>query len=167
MDIDALPLIEEQPFIPVERKYANVLYISWTFFFGLFLVGLFVLIVIKLGLFNWTSYALLIVWLFLYLLALWFANTSVRKKMYLLRQHDISFRDGVFFKSWTTIPFSRVQHCEIIKGVVDNMFGLVELRIFTAGGSSSDLVIPGLKPDAAFALKEHIISKISEDDEEE
>ncbi|NND35356.1 MAG: PH domain-containing protein, partial [Saprospiraceae bacterium] len=65
------------------------------------------------------------------------------------------------------IPFSRVQHCEIIKGVIDNMIGLVELRIFTAGGSSSDLVIPGLTPDVAFALKEHIIGKISDDDEEE
>ncbi|NND35010.1 MAG: PH domain-containing protein [Saprospiraceae bacterium] len=167
VEIDSLPLIEESDFIPVEKKYANVLYLSWSLFFSIVLLGLFILIFFKLGFFYWLSYALMFAWLSFYMLSLWFAHASVRNKKYQLRSHDISYREGIFFQSWITIPFSRVQHCEIIKGVIDNMIGLVELRIFTAGGSSSDLVIPGLTPDVAFALKEHIIGKISADDEEE
>ena len=167
VDVNVLPAVEEAEFVPVERRYANVLYISTTFFFLLILLGLFVLIAFQLGLFSWISYAILLIWLVLYLSSLGFATISVRKKAYLLRQHDVSYREGVFFKSWTTIPFSRVQHCEIIKGVVDNMMDLVELRVFTAGGSTSDLVIPGLKPEVAFVLKDHIIGKISGSDEEE
>jgi membrane protein YdbS with pleckstrin-like domain len=167
VDIDQLPAVEQVEFLPVEKKYANVLYVSTTIFFMFVLVALFVLIVVQFGIFSWFSYLLLLLWFVAYLLSLWFAYASVRQKSYLLRWHDISYREGVFFKSWITIPFSRVQHCEIIKGVIDNMVGLVELRIFTAGGSSSDIVIPGLKPDTAFSLKEHIISKINRQDEEE
>jgi membrane protein YdbS with pleckstrin-like domain len=165
--IDQLPMIEQMEFVPVERKYANVLYLSTSFFYMIILVGLAVLILVQLGLFSWLTYVLLLVWLALYLVSLWFAGVSVRHKSYLLRYHDISYREGVFFKTWITIPFSRVQHCEIIKGVIDSMIGLVELRIFTAGGSSSDIVIPGLQPDIAVALKEHIIGEINRHDEEE
>jgi membrane protein YdbS with pleckstrin-like domain len=165
--LDQLPMIEHMDFVPVERKYANVLYLSTTFFYLIILVGLAVLILVQLGLFFWLSYVLLLVWLALYLFSLWFVGVSVRHKSYLLRYHDISYREGVFFKTWITIPFSRVQHCEIIKGVINGMVGLVELRIFTAGGSSSDIVIPGLQPDVAFSLKEHIIGEINRHDEEE
>ena len=167
IDIDLLPVIDLKAFTPVERNYANVLYLSTTFFYLIVLVGLAILILVQFGLFSWISYMLLLGWLTFYLLSLWFAGVSVRHKSYLIRSHDISYREGVFFKTWVTIPFSRVQHCEIIKGIVDGMIGLVELRVFTAGGSSSDIVIPGLRPDIAFALKEHIIGEINRHDEEE
>lgn len=167
INIDELPAVEEGTFIPIDMKYARVMYLTNTLylFMVLFAVGIFILV--QLGFFSWISYAILLAWLFLYLFSLWFASISTAKKSYMVRWHDISYREGVFFQSWITIPFSRVQHCEIIKGVIDNMFGLVELRVFTAGGSSSDLSIPGLKPDVAFRLKEQIIGKIADHDEEE
>jgi len=165
--IEDLPLVEQGVFTPVDRKYAQVNYLTNTLYFLMMLFALVIFIVVQLGIFNWISYAILLAWLLLYLFSLWFASVSMAKKSYMVRWHDISYREGVFFQSWITIPFSRVQHCEIIKGVVDNLFGLVELRVFTAGGSSSDIVIPGLRPDVAFRLKEQIIGKIIDHDEEE
>lgn len=167
VDIDQLPAIEEADFVLVEPRYARVLYISNLFYFFMILFALVIFSLVQLGFLHWLTYVLLLSWLVLFLASLWFASVSVKQKAYALRFHDISYKEGVFFKSWVTIPFSRVQHCEIIKGVVDNFFNLVELRIFTAGGSSSDLVIPGLRPDVAFRLKEQIISKIDSYGEEE
>lgn len=165
--IEELPAVESWEFISIDSRYARVHYLSNTLYFFLILIAIGIFVSIKLSFFSWITYAILLLWLLLYLFSLWFARTSTAKKSYLMRWHDISFREGVFFKSWITIPFSRVQHCEIIKGIIDNLFGLVELRIFTAGGSSSDIVIPGLAPDVAFKLKEQIISKVIVHDEEE
>ena len=167
VDPNELPAVEENEFIPIDPGYARVLYLSNTLYFLLILAGIGIFSLVQLGLLHWMTYALLLGWICLYLFSLWFAHVSTRKKEYLVRWHDISFKEGVFFKSWITIPFSRVQHCQIIKGLIDNLFGLVELRIFTAGGSSSDIVIPGLKPDIAFRLKEQIIGKVIDQDEEE
>ncbi|MCB0669263.1 MAG: PH domain-containing protein [Saprospiraceae bacterium] len=167
VSIETLPAVEEHTFTPISRKYAQVLYLTNSLYMLMILFALGIFIMVQLGFFHWITYAILLGWLLLYLFTLWFASASTDRKSYLLRWHDISYREGVFFHSWITIPFSRVQHCEITKGVIDNLFGLVELRIFTAGGSSSDIVIPGLRPDDAFRLKEQIIGKILEHDEEE
>jgi membrane protein YdbS with pleckstrin-like domain len=167
INIDDLPAVEKADFISIDLKYARVLYLTNTFYFLIILIAVIIFSLFQFGFFHWLTFGLLLGWLCLYLFSLWFAGVGVSRKKYLIRWHDISYREGVFFKSWITIPFNRVQHCEIIKGVIDNLFGLVELRIFTAGGSSSDIVIPGLRPDIAFKLKEKIISKIVDHDEEE
>jgi membrane protein YdbS with pleckstrin-like domain len=165
--LEDLPAVQTSEFIPIDGRYARVQYLTNSLYFLLIFVVVSIFVLIKFGFFSWITYAIILLWLLLYLFSLWFARVSAAKKSYLLRWHDISYREGVFFRSWITIPFSRVQHCEIIKGIVDNLFGLVELRIFTAGGSSSDIVIPGLTPEVAFKLKEQIISKVIDHDEEE
>jgi len=103
----------------------------------------------------------------LLIFSLWFASASVDRKSYVLRQKDISYRTGVFFRDWITIPFSRVQHCELSRGILERTFGLAQLHVYTAGGSSSDISIPGLRDDVAMQMKEFVISKIKDLDEEE
>jgi len=75
-------------------------------------------------------------------------------------------RKGVLFKSTTTIPFNRVQHCEISQGPIQRMFNLHTLEIFTAGGGKSDLAIPGLEGDTAQQIKEFIVKKTAIAEEE-
>jgi membrane protein YdbS with pleckstrin-like domain len=76
---------------------------------------------------------------------------------YALREKDISLKSGWFWKSMVTIPFNRVQHCDIRQGVIDRQFGLSKLTIYTAGGQSADLMIPGLRPEVAEKLKTYIL----------
>jgi membrane protein YdbS with pleckstrin-like domain len=83
-----------------------------------------------------------------------------------LREKDVLYKSGIFFRSTIIIPFSRVQHCEIEQGPIDRMFGLAELSLYTAGGSSSDLSIPGLTLDKANALKIFITNRVAADEEE-
>jgi len=87
-------------------------------------------------------------------------------KAYGIRKHDIIFRSGLIFRSTTVIPFNRVQHVEIKNGPIDRYFGLSKLNIYTAGGSLSDLSIPGLLMETAQNIKELIVGKTISDEEE-
>ncbi len=87
-------------------------------------------------------------------------------KGYAMRERDIIFKQGWIWRSSTIVPFNRIQHTEIDQGPIERMFGLSKLKIFTAGGSSSDLKIPGLLPDTANRLKDYIQIKVGRDEEE-
>ena len=86
----------------------------------------------------------------------WLTKKGFEIKGFALREKDITYRSGYIFRSVTTIPFNRVQHCEITEGPIERQFGLKKLEVFTAGGQSSDLSIPGLKGEQAQQLKEYI-----------
>lgn len=86
---------------------------------------------------------------------------------YAVRQHDIVYKKGWLWRSITTIPFQRVQHCDIKQGLIERFFGLSRLNVYTAGGQQSDLRIPGLMLEQAEQFKQFILKTISLDDEEE
>ncbi len=83
------------------------------------------------------------------------------KKGYLLREQDVSYRSGLLIYKLTTIPFNRIQHIEVSQNMVEKSFGLSRVKIFTAGGSVSDLSIPGLLPDKAHQIESFLLSKVS------
>lgn len=97
---------------------------------------------------------------------IWMGFNAWKNKGYALRQHDILYKTGIFFKSTLIVAFNRVQHAEIQQGPVDRWFGLSSITLYTAGGSASDLTIPGLSPEDAAAIKNHIMKKMSSDEEE-
>ncbi len=75
-----------------------------------------------------------------------------RRRGYALRQRDITYKKGFLFHTQTTVPFNRIQHCETSQGPLSRAFGLMALKIFTAGGATSDLRIGGLRPEEANQL---------------
>jgi len=83
---------------------------------------------------------------------------------YGLREKDIIYKRGFIFNKTTVIPFKRVQHASISRGIWDKLLGISSLNVFTAGGSGSDITIPGLEPEMALKLKEAIAVKVSRDD---
>ncbi len=78
---------------------------------------------------------------------------------YALRERDIVFRRGFLFEKTTIIPFSRIQHVSISQGILDKSLKIATLQIYTAGGSGSDINIPGLEPQRATAVKEAIVKE--------
>ena len=78
----------------------------------------------------------------------------------MVREKDISYKSGLLFKKTTTIPFNRIQHLEIDQGPISRFFDLAVLSVFTAGNSSDDLKIRGLKQEDAAKIKEFISSQI-------
>ncbi len=78
-------------------------------------------------------------------------------RRYLLREHDISYESGKIFYGMTTLPLNRIQHVSLGQGPLEKSYGLVHLKIFTAGGSQADLTLPGLTRSKAEELKEHLL----------
>lgn len=85
---------------------------------------------------------------------------SVPKKGYAVRDKDIVYKSGVFWRTVTAIPFNRIQHVEKSSTPLDRKFQLASLQLFTAGGSGGDLKIHGLSAKTAEKLRKFILDKI-------
>ena len=113
---------------------------------------------------SWIGLLASAVWLLLFLLVLLIIFREFPKRAYALRERDITYKKGWVFHSVTSVPFNRIQHSEISQGPLDRYFNLASLNIYTAGGSSSDLTIPGLPHEEAIRLREYVARKSAEDD---
>ncbi|MEE4173781.1 MAG: PH domain-containing protein [Xanthomonadales bacterium] len=87
------------------------------------------------------------------------ALVRYRHKGYALREHDVVFRNGLFWRKTTVLPFDRVQHAEVTQGPLQRRFKLATLKFFTAGGTSVDLKIDGLLADEAERLREAVLRR--------
>lgn len=92
------------------------------------------------------------------LLILW-PRLEFPHRGYALRELDIAQRRGFVTRYLATAPFSRVQHVAVSQGVLDRMFSLATLQIYTAGGVSS---IKGFHVENAHQLREHILERVAE-----
>lgn len=162
---DWLPRVESLAFIELPKTYRTVLLISWSIFLiipllvmiGIYLFGEDVDISIGWFLLGW------------FVLAAFFIGRvflTFPYKGYALRQKDIVYKRGWLWRSVTTVPFSRVQHCDVKQGLVERQFGLSSLNVYTAGGQNSDLTIPGIQFEEAERYKAFILKTISSDEEE-
>jgi len=85
---------------------------------------------------------------------------SVPRKGYSVRDHDIVYKSGVFWRTVTAIPFNRIQHVEKSSTPLDRRFQIATLQLFTAGGTGGDLKIHGLSAKTAEKLRFYILEKI-------
>ena len=84
---------------------------------------------------------------------------SVPRKGYAIRDKDVVYRSGVFWRTVTAVPFNRVQHVETTSTPLDRHFRQAALQLFTAGSSGGDLKIEGMPADVAESLRLYILEK--------
>lgn len=161
--VSKYPNITEITFKPINKKYLkvilwNVALIFSLIFVGLFLVDFFVLF----EEINNYFYLFYIVYIFILILTVSLKTIGFKKRKFAVREKDISYKSGIFFKKLTTVPFSRIQHIEVDEGPLSRVYKLASLSVFTAGDSSDDLVIKGIKKETAIQIKEFISTKINE-----
>jgi len=161
---EELPSFSPNDFIPLEKSYKKYLLLSFSMFFLLLLAG-----AIAFHYFtqdkNICPQAYIISYLtvlFLYMINILLINAGFPRKGYLLRKHDFLYKSGYLVHKTVAVPKNRIQHVEIRQGAVARLFKLSKLLIYTAGGSSSDLSVPGLSPETAKQLKEHLSLSVSE-----
>jgi membrane protein YdbS with pleckstrin-like domain len=162
-----LPIMAYLEFSSLEKNLlkADLLW-NALFFILLSSVLLFLQYYIKIEwLVSFGSWVLLVT-TFLFIVIFLFIYFGFFQKSYAIREKDIVYNSGLFWRSSIAIPFNRVQHCEVSIGPIDRLFGLSELKIYTAGGSSSDLSIHGLRPETSNRLKDFIVNKTGIDEEE-
>lgn len=100
---------------------------------------------------------------FLIIYAYVFPRIQYKNWKYRVENQMIELSFGVVFKHSIYVPFVRLQHIEIFRGIFDRIFGLSSVRIFTAGGVVS---IPNLDMDVAEATVASLKVLISELDKE-
>lgn len=159
IDISSLPQFEEVAFQPISRNYlikSNlqnlvflcVVMIGWAalFYFDITRIQLMILLI---GIVLYFGFR--------------FWNIFMEQKIYgfALREKDILYKRGYLVNKTTVVPFNRIQHASISRDVLDKMLRISTLKIFTAGGSGSDISIPGLAPDLALRLKEALAAKLT------
>ena len=93
-------------------------------------------------------------------LSFFYSLTSFRKKSYAFRDHDVIYKYGVFKESLVIVPYNRIQHIALHQGFFSRRYNLASLEFYTAGGSTSDINIPGFHLEDARNLKEIVSKKI-------
>jgi hypothetical protein len=163
----ALPRAEETPFLPLQQSYLWVILSGRAIFAGVVFVG--ILFWLSFG-GHWLEFKTVglvflgyIVWV---VLMMTLSYLGYKRKGYSLREKDIMYRSGLIWKRWLALPFNRVQHCEIKESPLEDIFDVCRLKVYTAGGSGSDMTIPGLKKEQARRLKAYILGKSAVDEEE-
>lgn len=76
-----------------------------------------------------------------------------------LREHDIAYRNGLFWRKVVVLPRNRIQHVEVSSGPLQRRYGLATLKFFTAGGSSVDLKVDGLTRERAEQIRSFMTAR--------
>lgn len=154
IDLASLPDYREIDFRPISTKYLTKSLLQLGITFLILSAGWAMLFFFEISnLYRWFSLGILLAFF-----TFFFWNTVQLQKNYgfALREKDILYRRGFLVNKITVVPFNRIQHVSTTRGILDKKLGIATLNIFTAGGSGSDIKIPGLEPELAFRLKEAV-----------
>ena len=162
IDITQLPKFEEVQLKGLNPKYITVLLFNFSLLLILVIGGFSTLFYFKQDAFSNMIWMTVVVGIVLFLAGLvLFTKFSFHKKGYAFREHDAIYKSGLISETTTIIPFNRVQHVALHQGFISRKLGLASIELFTAGGSSSDLEIPGLLLADAQIIKNLVSQKIN------
>lgn len=162
IDITQLPKFEEVQLKGLNPKYITVLLFNFSLLLILVIGGFSALFYFNQDAFSNIIWMAILVGLVLFLAGLvLFTKFSFHKKGYAFREHDAIYKSGLISETTTIIPFNRVQHVALHQGFISRKLGLASIELFTAGGSSSDLEIPGLLLADAQIIKNLVSQKIN------
>jgi membrane protein YdbS with pleckstrin-like domain len=82
---------------------------------------------------------------------------AYRFSSYRIDEAGIEIRQGVYWRTITNVPRSRVQHTDVSQGPLERRFGLGTLVIYTAGTSHSRVNVSGLDFDVARRVRAHLL----------
>lgn len=159
IDVDHLPRLRADAFVPVDPRYVRGQLAG--------LAGSAIVVTAIAALIVWRSDAAL--WPVLVgggIVAVLVAIATLtvveaRRLAYQLREHDLSLRGGVLRHRIETIPFSRVQHVSVARGVIERSLGLATLKLSSAG---PDIAVPGLSMADAERIKEIVAERAGVDE---
>jgi putative membrane protein len=70
--------------------------------------------------------------------------------------NELHLRQGIVFRKQRTIPRERIQAIDFVEGVLHRVFGLVAVRVQTAGGSEPGFSLIGISRSDAEALRREL-----------
>ena len=161
IDTSQLPKFEEVTFTKLHHKYIKVVLINLVKIIAIVVLIPILLSMFKPELFSGRIWLILgiVIPVFSIMLVV-FSIIGFKKKGFAFREHDVLFKHGIIATNTIVIPYNRVQHVALHEGFISRYFGLAKIEIFTAGGSSSDIEIPGIEKEQAENIKQLLMGKI-------
>ena len=89
------------------------------------------------------------------LVRLAFLRRSLRSWGYAERAEDLLVRHGLLVRRLSIVPYGRMQFVDVTAGPGERLFGLATVQLHTAA-AASDARIPGLRPQEAARLRDHL-----------
>lgn len=155
--------LADMEYLHVNPRYITQLRIDASINWGLALVAALVLTYFLDPPWMWISLSVAAAALMILIVMIGFwAPRRYRLTGYLVRNEDVLYRTGALWRTQTAVPVNRIQHVEITQGPIERMLGLARLIIYTAGGSGSDLAIPGLPAAEAERLRERVLRMVAD-----
>jgi membrane protein YdbS with pleckstrin-like domain len=82
---------------------------------------------------------------------------AYRFAWYRIDEAGIEIRQGVYWRTITNVPRSRVQHTDVSQGPLERRFGLGTLVVYTAGTTHSKVNLSGLDFNVARRIRAHLL----------
>lgn len=86
------------------------------------------------------------------------ARARFTRTRFALDASGLRIRRGVFWRSETLVPRSRVQHTDLNRGPLDRRFGLATLKVYTAGTKLASVSLDGLPEARAAQLRDALVT---------
>jgi uncharacterized protein len=162
-----VPSIDHIKWQGLDPRFKNLMYLGSISNVSLTVIWVAVAFIFDFWSIPLLAYGVLFLTISFFGLGMWLVHLAFPIKAYAIRERDILYRTGLLFRSITIVPFDRVQHCEIHRGLLSRLMGLSQVNVYTAGGSGSDISIPGLTAEEAERISAYIIGKTKQQADEE
>ena len=84
---------------------------------------------------------------------------AYRFTSYLVDEAGLEIARGVYWRTVTNIPKSRIQHTDVSQGPLERKHGLGTLVVYTAGTQHSQVKLPGLEFATAQRIRAHLLPR--------
>jgi membrane protein YdbS with pleckstrin-like domain len=84
---------------------------------------------------------------------------AYRFTSYLVDDAGLEIARGVYWRTITNIPKSRIQHTDVSQGPLERKHGLGTLVVYTAGTQHSEVKLPGLEFATAQRIRAHLLPR--------
>jgi len=109
---------------------------------------------------GWTSYIIYIVYVVLLVALLVSGIVEWKRFRYWFEEGELRIEYGLFVKKKRYIPFERIQSLNYTEGILHRPFGLVKVKVETAGGGATkeaDAELTAISKEAAEQIKKEMV----------
>jgi len=84
---------------------------------------------------------------------------AYRHTSYRVDDDGVEIHRGVYWRTLTSVPRSRIQHTDVSQGPLERRHGLGTLVVYTAGTQHSEVKLPGLEFSIAQRIRTHLLPR--------
>jgi uncharacterized protein len=114
---------------------------------------------------TWVIAALIAGWLLVLALAATHGHVRHRRTRFVLDEVGLRIRRGLWWRSETLVPRSRVQHLDLERGPIERMLGLASLVVHTAGTRMNAVRLAGMGAMRGREVRNDLIDRDGDDDD--